>query len=228
MAHLHAGHEDVNLGVVLVLALKDAQLAIDLRSAGQRDIAVSQVDHHVRADGLRRLLVRDVLGGREAHDPVDVLQLSGRLLADEVLERHGESGQVREADAHVVGTLLEAVLDVGRNPVLQRARRLLRHLGDAVGLQAADVPAVLLHEEAVEHVAHGLVVQEAKVVLRKRGEDHLQLALDFEEPLWVCAPRQLLCEGPLHVLPPERLSIEEALGLAGEIEVDKDGDHECQ
>mmetsp|Transcript_38766 Transcript_38766/g.120330 ORF Transcript_38766/g.120330 Transcript_38766/m.120330 type:complete len:487 (+) Transcript_38766:431-1891(+) len=152
---------------------------------------VPQVAWHARLEeqqvGLQDLvqvLLVYTSGRGEAVERVRGLQHRQGLVEDQALQGgdHGHGVAEREPVAGLPG--LQQRLHEHRRPVLEDAdlmnlRDVLLH---AVGLQAADEPAVLLAEVAVHEVAHGPRRQAAHVVLRQGLEGGPDAGLDRGQP----------------------------------------------
>mmetsp|Transcript_55196 Transcript_55196/g.128462 ORF Transcript_55196/g.128462 Transcript_55196/m.128462 type:complete len:391 (+) Transcript_55196:437-1609(+) len=167
MAVLYASNKRARLRPATVALGEAREPQLCFLPVGDADVAVGEVDHHVRVQRLLCLLPADVTLHREPQDAVDLSELQSCLLSNEVLKGCSKSSKVPEIDASAAAALLKAPLDVRGNPVLQRCWGSQSAESVAIWLKASHVPPVLLHEEAVQHVTHCLVSQAAVLTLWK-------------------------------------------------------------
>mmetsp|Transcript_111505 Transcript_111505/g.310501 ORF Transcript_111505/g.310501 Transcript_111505/m.310501 type:complete len:298 (+) Transcript_111505:1025-1918(+) len=209
---LHVLQEGPGLGPAGVAVGETLKLYLGFTAAVNGDIAVEEVDHHIRLQGLLGLLSADAASDGQVQDTVHLLQLLGCLLAHKVLDGGSESREVCQIGALGARALLEAVLYVRSDPFLRRGCGREDAPCVTVWFEAPDVPAVLLHEEAMENVAHGLVFKAVIRVLWEGGVHRLQAVLDRIKPVLADVACKLRRDTPVNILPAQRLELQELLG----------------
>mmetsp|Transcript_66837 Transcript_66837/g.189698 ORF Transcript_66837/g.189698 Transcript_66837/m.189698 type:complete len:432 (-) Transcript_66837:38-1333(-) len=200
------------LGPAHVPLHKDFFEPVCLLQVGRSEVASEEL-HHVQAESRLHPCAGQGHVHRELQGLVGSLQPVGRLPADEILEGRRKSRELTEVDAPLAEPCLQEPLEVGRHPLPERDRGSVLAPGVTVGLEALDVPAVLLHKETVEHVFHNLVPQAAARVLRHGRVERPQGVLEARQALGADVARELRLEGSLHVAPLERLDLEELPGV---------------
>mmetsp|Transcript_47669 Transcript_47669/g.147537 ORF Transcript_47669/g.147537 Transcript_47669/m.147537 type:complete len:328 (+) Transcript_47669:942-1925(+) len=171
---LHLAQEGLRLGPAGVDLVDGAAPRQQALGRHRGDVVPDDVDRHIGVhDFVRHRLGQGAVEGA-LQRTVGCLEPAHCLAVDEVLEGCGQDGELMEVQAAVAQAILEEAQNLPGHAIFQGLHRGRARPGLAGGLQATDLPAVQLHEEAVQRVARGRGAQAAAGALGQGHESRAQ------------------------------------------------------